>query len=112
MIEEKLAQIHPNDYEDAKSVEIVSLWKERVPVLASKLDFKNHPVTTEIAQLTKREIERIKSILTEQENLSEVDRKSLFKEKKVHEFYLSLFTHDPSGELEVIERAIDKELEN
>ncbi len=111
MIIDNLEKLNPNDYkDDPKSVEIINDWKERVPMLAAKLDFKEHPITSEIAFLTKQEIERIKNTLINKEEMSEVERIGLLKEKKVHEFYLGLFTYDPTPELEVLDRQISEEL--
>ena len=49
-------------------------------------------------------------LLKTNEELTETDRKALFKEKKVHQIYLSLFIRDGSTELESIANAINEEL--
>lgn len=108
-LQNKLLQLSPKGYNERDS-QIINEWKDRVPLLVAQLDFKNHPITTQLAEETRKQIERIKVVLSTQEDLKEEDRKALFKEKKVHEFYLTLFTKDPSGELEIIEKAIDEEL--
>ena len=44
--------------------------------------------------------------------MPEAERKSLFKLKKAHEFYLNLFTWDPTQELKQIENMVTDEIQN
>ncbi len=108
---EKLSFLNPDNYEDSVSKMTVSDWKQRTPWLQAQLQFKDHPVTTRLADECRKEIIRIKTLLTTKEDMSDLERKSLFREKKVHEIYLALFTKDPTKELQDIEESVNFELQ-
>lgn len=110
-LEEKLAGLNPQDYDSPKDRELINSWKERVPMLAAQQGFKDHPITAELARITKEHIENIKAQLLSDEDMSELDRRVLIREKKLHEFYLGLFTKDPSAELQLIDKAVSLETE-
>ncbi len=109
-LQNKLSRLKPEEYGKSSATEIED-WKERVPRLLAQVEFKNHPIILEIASKSKDEIERIKGILSNKEDIDEKERMRLFAEKKAHEFYYKLFTQDPSSELAFIEKAVDEELE-
>jgi hypothetical protein len=108
-LHEKLGVLNPNKYEK-RDADIVNGWKDRVIELTEQKDFKDHPVTRRLAQEAKMQIETIENILKNTEELSETERRALFKEKKVHQLYLSLFTRDPNDELQLIEEQVDQEI--
>jgi hypothetical protein len=110
-LQEKLNLLNPDDYDDPKAKEDIKNWKDKSLKLAAQMDFKNHPVTCELANEAKKEIRRIKTQLFSQEDMPEIERKALFREKKTHEFYLALFVKDPIKELEAIDEMVSYELE-
>ena len=95
-----------------ESLKQIKLWRESSFSFIEQEDFRKHPVTVKLAKVAKDEIERIENILKNQEDISEFERKSLFKEKKTHQFYLDLFTKDVSSDLEYINNLITDEIKN
>lgn len=104
---EKIMAIDKNKFvpEDR---ETISSWQSRAIELAEQDDFRNHPITKKLVKIAEEEIERIDSILKNSEDLSELERKSLFREKKTHKLYVDLFTSDPSSELEAIDNKVNE----
>lgn len=103
------SQLKENEYGEA-SRKVIAGWKERAIELAEQENFRGHPVTRKLAQEAKQCIEAIENSLKNDETITELERKALFKEKKVHQFYYSLFTKDGSSELEQIAQLVEQEL--
>jgi len=95
---------------NAKDQEVIDSWQNRAIVLAEDIDFINHATTKRLVEVVKEQVEIIENILKNDENISEMERKSLFKEKKTHLFYLNLFTRDGSQELEQIAKQVNEEI--
>lgn len=107
--EEKLASIRRSSY-DTESRIVLSEWRDQLVQLRAEEDFVSHPITQEMARIAREQIEAIRTTLSDNENISEIDRKTLFSMKRVHEIYLSLFTKDPESAIELLEKSIDEEL--
>ena len=93
-----------------KAKQEIQTWKDRVTELTEQEDFRQHPVTIKLALEATKQIQAIDYILKDVEEITEQDRKALFKAKKVHQIYLSLFTRDGSDELELIRKQVNEEL--
>ena len=86
-------------------------WQDRANALAEQENFRLHPVTRRLAEEAHGQIEIIDNRLKTEEDMDPLERKALFKVKKAHEFYLSLFTIDGSAELKEIEQKVNDELQ-
>ena len=95
-----------------KDREIIDSWQNRVNELVEIEDFKLHPVTKKLVEITEEQIKIIENTLINEEELSEYKRGLLFKEKKVHQFYLTLFKRDGVDELKVLANNLEDELNN
>ena len=89
---------------------MIENWKSRARELVEQDNFRLHPVTQKLAELAKSSIQAINTILQTDEEIAEVKRRSLIREKKVHEHYLQLFSADPIAELEQIAQAVSDEI--
>lgn len=107
-LRDKLSEENYGDW----SKKTVLLWEEQAIRLAAQDDFRKHPVTVQLAEKSRQEVARIEFVLKEREDLPELERKALFREKKAHQFYLKLFSDDPSKALELIAKNVTQELEN
>lgn len=104
------SQLPKNKFDEKDRTEIEG-WQRRAIELAAQEDYRNHPVTVELATLARNEIVQINAQLSEMEDLPESKRTALFREKKVHQFYLKLFERDPGPELESIEQKVQNVIE-
>jgi len=95
-----------------KDQQMIEGWQDRAIVLAEQDNFRLHPVTKKLAAEAQEQIEIIDNRLKTEEDMPEAERKSLFKLKKAHEFYLNLFTWDPTQELKQIENMVTDEIQN
>jgi hypothetical protein len=95
---------------DPQAIQQIRQWEERVARLKVESEWLNHPHTKEIRNYAAQQIDTIISVLANQRDLSEADRRAFFEQKEVHLQYLALFTSDPQPEIESIENAVDNEL--
>ncbi len=95
-----------------KDREIINNWQNRAIELVEQEDFKRHPVTIKLVKMVEEQIKIIENTLINEEELPEYKRGLLFKEKKVHQFYLALFKRDGVDELKVLANNLEDELNN
>lgn len=93
-----------------KDKQIIEGWQNRAIELAEQENFKEHPITIKLAKEAKQYIEIIENRLKNEEDLNETDRKALFREKKVHLIYLTLFSIDPTDEIKQLEKMVNNEI--
>lgn len=89
---------------------MIDAWHDRAIELVEQDNFRKHPVTVRLAQEAKDQIKLIEIRLLADEEMSELQRRGLIKEKKVHQMYLSLFETDPTEELQDISNKVNDEL--
>jgi hypothetical protein len=114
-IQEKLAKLNPNKYDQRDSATIRN-WKERIPELLMQEDFINHPGTKKLAEEARGRSAAIREKLGSDRELllnpaRAAERAYLIAEAEVHELYLTLFTRSSAQEIHYIEKAIDNELQ-
>jgi len=102
-------KIKTSDYEEKDRI-LINNWKKRAFEIMSQQNFIQHPITKDLAEFTKSNIAVIESRLVNEENMSEMERKLLFREKEIYKTYLTLFTRDESDELETIDRQVREEI--
>ena len=95
---------------DPEAVQQIRQWEERVARLKVETEWLNHPHTQMIRDFAAEQIDTIISVLANQRELSEADRRAYFEQKEVHMQYLALFTSDPQPEIRSIENAVANEL--
>lgn len=89
---------------------MIDKWKERAYELAEQEDFNGHPFVKKLSEIINEYIQMIDQRLQNDEDITEVERKLLFREKKVHQIYLSIFNKDCNSELEQIAKNVQSEL--
>ena len=99
----------PSDYGEWSKAKIAE-WREMALHASEQEDFRKHPSTVKLAKLAQENIDTIEAILKTVEEITEIDRKVLFREKKVHKIYLELFTRDTYAQLEQINKLVSEEL--
>lgn len=105
---EKLKAQHTTSHSDAK--QLIESWENRLAELETTKDWLQHPITQRLRELAEEQIQYISHLLASDENLSEPDRRALFREKQAHFVYLALMQTDPNGEIKAIEENINYEL--
>lgn len=105
---ERLKKIHAGSHPDALAH--VRQWESRFAQLAIEKDWLDHPCTAKLRDMVIEQIEMIVSVLSNQEKLSEDERRAIFEQKKAHLLYLALLTNDPGSEIKAIESQVDEEL--
>jgi hypothetical protein len=98
--------------DDPEEFSSIENWEDRSIELQEQQIFRANVVTQRLAEKARQAIEGLKTKLTEVEDMPEVERRSIFREKRVHEYYLSLFTQDPSEELAEIEHDVKERLKD
>jgi len=86
-------------------------YEDRMAELQIQKEWLSHPNTKALADICRDAIRTINVVLSTKEDLSDVERKSLFREKSAHQAYLALLTDDPEGEIESVEKSVN-ELDN
>ena len=109
-IEDKLQFLYKyHSHSHPEAVEQLRTWGERLLRLKVDNDWLAHPKTRELRELVLEKINNITSVLANDENILEVERKALFKDKKSMISMLAVLTDDPTKEIEAIKSAIDYE---
>lgn len=103
-----LQQMHRKSAPDARKQ--ISDWNDEMERLTVTADWLEHPNTAELRELASGQIEAITTVLANDENLAEADRKALFAAKKAHLAYLAVLTYDPTPEIEAVEDKVNFEL--
>ena len=110
--EEKIAflyKYHSHSHPEAR--EQLRTWDERLSRLNIDKKWLAHPNTRELRVLIMEKINNIVSVLANNENLNEAERKAFFKDKKSMVGRLAVLTDDPEKEIENIKSAVDHEAE-
>ncbi len=105
---DRLKKIHARSAPEAKRQ--IEEWEEKMVRLKAQKEWLEHPNTRQVVELCVEQIESIDAVLTNDENLSEMDRRAMFREKNAHQSYLSALTADPTSAIASIEDAVDHEL--
>lgn len=104
-----LNKIHAFSDDDAKKE--LKKWETKMSRLKPQKDWVKSPFTKELRDLAMEQIKNIMSVLSNDENLTEQDRKSLFAEKRAHMTYLAILSQDPMKEIKTLEESADFELD-
>lgn len=102
-------KLNRNSY-GKESRKMIDEWKERAYQLEVQQDFIGHPFVKTLSEITNEYIQTIDQRLQNDEDITELERKLLFREKKVHQIYLSIFNEDCEGELQQIANNVNAEL--
>lgn len=94
-IEEKLNKMNLAGY-DQRDLDTIATWKNDLMNLRVDEDYLKHPTSKKIADIARQEILRIDEMLKNKEDMPEVERKSLFKEKKAHKMYYDFLSRNVS----------------
>lgn len=108
--EEKLLKLKEK-YQDADSQKIISSWERSIRQNIAQSGLKDHQVVKQIIKDAEMKIEGINSLLQYDEALTDVERKALFKERSVHQFYLARFDDKHAKkQVEELDRLISEKL--
>lgn len=90
--------------------EQISQWRDKMAELGAQKEWMSHPMTQKLAGIARDQIRHLTALLGNTEDIPDLDRKSLFAEKRAHFAYLSALSENPESEMATIERAVDAEL--
>ena len=109
-LEERLSKLNPNDY-DEPSRSIIKSWKTNLPNLHAQVDWISHPVTQEFIRIKIERVKQIKDKISENPDISELERQRLFGEKACHELDISTWKSNGNAEksLETISKSLELE---
>lgn len=110
-IEEKIQRLknmHAGSHPDALAQ--IRNWESRFAQLKITKDWLKHPITIELREMVIEKIEQAVQVLANTEDLSEVERRAIFEQKKAHLVYLAILTADVDGEIKAIERLVETEV--
>lgn len=103
-----LKRMHARSAPEAKMQ--IMKWDDELSRLRMQGDWLKHPNTKELRQILAEQLDRIVSVLANDETLLDVDRKAYFRTKDVVFSLLAVLTSDPESQMKAIEDQVDKEL--
>lgn len=103
-----LKKMHQGSHPEAKAQ--IDKWGDELSRLKLESDWLNHPNTQSLRVTLTEQLQRIVSVLADDETLKEEDRKVYFKSKEVIYALLALVSRDPEQEMKSIQQQIDSEL--
>jgi hypothetical protein len=105
----KLRELYPDD----DSAKMISDIERGLRVKIAQSGLKDLEVVQDIIAEAKRKISGINMLLQFDEELTEEKRKSLFKERTVHQFYLDRFdTSDSEAKLDQLNQYLDSKIKD
>ena len=93
-----------------EALEQITQWEERFTMLKANKEWLDHPITKQLKELAEEQVAAVSALLSDKEDMSEIERKGLFALKKAHLVYLSVLTSNPESEMRSIEDSINDEL--
>ncbi len=108
-IEEKLNKMNLAGYSQ-RDLDTIADWKRNLMDLRVDEDYLNHPTSKKLAEIARQEILRIEEILKNNEDIPEVERKALFREKKAHKIYYDFLNRNVSQIKQQLETDISNSL--
>lgn len=102
----KLEEFKKEDDLDEVSITTLQSWERQLEEIRVSESFLEHPETTKLREIASTEIKNIESRLKFEEDMSEIERKGLFREKRAHLVYLGFVTRD----VESLEKALEDEI--
>lgn len=104
-----LQRIHAHSAPEARQQ--LEKWGDELSRLSLEAEWLKHPNTEQLRKTLVDQLNRITSVLVNDEKLSEEDRKAFFKTKNVILMILAALSGDPEAEAEAIYDQIDNESE-
>lgn len=109
MIDIPFGDLKKSSY-DVEGQKTIEGWQDRAIELEEQENFRVHPTTLRLVEKAQEMIKAIETRLTTEETMDDVERRALFKEKKVHQYYLALFQRSGAEELKMIAENVRNEL--
>ena len=112
-IKDKIKKLREYWFDDENSLKFVVGVEKRLRALVLKEKLKDSKVITDIVEETRKRISAVNALLTNDEEMSEMNRKLLFRERKVYNFFLDrLDGKKVDQQFESVGRLLDEELKN
>lgn len=103
-----LKKMHSNWHPEAK--EQLEKWGDELSRLKLEDDWLKHPSANDLRFTLSEQLQRIDSVLSNDQSLTEIDRKVHFKSKEFILQLLAVVTRDPESEMKSIQEQIDENL--
>lgn len=104
-----LKKIHARSAPDARRQ--IERWEEDISHLQFEQDWLQHPNTKKFRDVLAQHLDNISTVLQNEENISEEERKMLFRTKDIIFALMAVLSIDPLNEMKSIEGQVDYELE-
>lgn len=112
-IRKKLEQLRKYWFDDNMSLKFVDATENRLRNLVFKEKLAESKAVMDIVEETQQRIRAVDILLTTDEEMSEMERKLLFREKKVYGFFLDrLDARKLDEQFERVGKLLDDELRN
>lgn len=108
--EDKIQKLKSIYKDSNEALEQIKSWEDKMLSLKVQRGWLEMENTQELKELAKDQIKRISQVLSSKEDITEIERRGLFAEKKAHTLYLSLLSDDPEEEIKSITRQVNEEL--
>lgn len=110
-IQEKIKQLKNYWYDDDYSLKFIEAIETKIRNLITAEELGQNKAVMAIVDDAVKRISTINKLLIYKEDMTDEERKMLFHEKKVHQFYLDRFDSRNLGEkFEQVEKMLDEEI--
>ncbi len=104
---ERLGRVNKTDLDD-EFIEQIRSWERQVGELDALSELSQNFIVQDFIKRYQGKIEVIDAVLKEREDLPDIDRRLMIREKSMYRDFISKFS--PDGRLEVIAKEIDENL--